>query len=271
MFKPETNQYPYPEDTSGHYGTFSKNRGIIFDKDYPYVDYSKGFAFKRWWVRLLLRLIVFPMAKWNLGLRVIGKENLKKHKEVLKHGAVTVCNHVHPWDYICIMKALHNIKWPYTLSIGENINDKSGPLVRFVGGIPIPPKEDESAQIAFKNAVYILLNKGNFLQFYAEGSLWDYYSYIRPFKRGAASYAVKTNKPILPMVITYREPGKIRKKLIKQVARFDLHVGEPIFANSELSGKEQIDDLTRRAHQAVVALAGLEKENIYLDDIYTKK
>ena len=46
MFDPKTDKYPYPEDTASHYAEVKMDRGIIFDKDYPYVDYSKGFAFK---------------------------------------------------------------------------------------------------------------------------------------------------------------------------------------------------------------------------------
>ena len=45
MFDPKSSKYPYPEDTSGHYLEVNLDRGIVFDKDYPYVDYSKSFAF----------------------------------------------------------------------------------------------------------------------------------------------------------------------------------------------------------------------------------
>ena len=261
MFDPKTNKYPYPEDTCGHYMPVNKDRGIIFDKDYPYVDYSKGFAFKRFWVRLLLRVIVFPWARIKMGIKIKGKYNLKKYKSLLKGGAITVCNHVHMWDYICIMKAIHNFKWPYLLSWDKNVNGESGPLVRMVGGIPIPIG-DIDATVAFNNSLKKLLNDGNFLHVYAEGSMWEYYAPIRPFKCGAASIAIKNNKPILPMAFSYRKPGWFRRKVLKQPAAFTLTVGEPILPNKELGKSEAIQDLTTRAHQAVCALAG-QKENLY--------
>ena len=259
MFVPNTNnRFPYPEDTCGHYAEVNMDRGFVFDKDYPYVDYSSGFAFKRFWVRFLLRLIVFPMARVRMGIRIKGKKNIKRNKALLKKGAVTVCNHVHYWDYICIMKAVHNFKWPYLLSWDKNINGDSGPLVRFVGGIPIP-ENDAEATVAFTNSIKKLLDDGNFLQIYPEGSMWEYYAPIRPFKRGAASIAIKNDKPILPMIFTYRKPGWIRRKIFKQISLFTLHIGEPIFANPELEKNARVEDLTLRAHEAMCVLAGQEK------------
>ena len=266
MFDPKSSKYPYPEDTSGHYLEVNLDRGIVFDKDYPYVDYSKGFAFKRFWVRLLLRLIVFPLARFRFGLKIYGKNNLKRHKAVLSNGGISVSNHVHMWDYIFNMKALHKIKWSYLLSWDKNVNGESGPLVRMVGGIPIP-ENDNDATHAFNEAIKKLLDDGNILQIYAEGSMWEYYAPIRPFKIGAASLAVNHNKPIIPLAFSYRKAGWFRRKVFKQEALFNLNVGEPLFANPDLEKAEQIKDLTIRAHQAVCCLAGFEGNNIY-EDLY---
>ena len=159
------------------------------------------------------------------------------------------------------MKALHNFKWPYLLSWDKNVNGDSGPLVRFVGGIPIPLNDNE-ATIAFTKSLKKLLDDGNFLQIYSEGSMWEYYAPIRPFKRGAASIAIKNDKPILPMAFTYRKPGWIRRKIFHQMALFTLHIGKPLLANKELEKSAQIDDLTIRAHEFVCVLAGQE-QSIY--------
>ena len=263
MFVPNTNnRFPYPEDTCGHYAEVKMDRGIVFDKDYPYVDYSKGFAFKRFWVRLLLRILVFPWARVKMGIQIKGKKNLRRNKKLLKGGAVTISNHIHYWDYICVMKALHNFKWPYLLSWDKNINGDSGPLVRLVGGIPIPLHDNE-ATIAFSNSIKKVLDAGGFLQIYPEGSMWEYYSPIRPFKNGAASIAVKNNKPILPMAFSYRKPSWFRSKVLKQPAAITLRIGAPIMADQELNKAKQIQDLTIRAHQAICSLAGFDNDNIY--------
>lgn len=262
MFDPKTDKYPYPEDTASHYAEVKMDRGIIFDKDYPYVDYSKGFAFKRFWVRLLLRVLVFPWGRVKMGIKIKGKKNIKRNKELLKNGAITISNHVHYWDYICIMKAVHNFKWPYLLSWDKNINGDSGPLVRLVGGIPIP-EHDNEATMALDKSIKRLLNDGNFIQIYAEGSMWEYYAPIRPFKNGAASIAIKNNVPILPMAFTYRKPGWFRRKVLKQPAAVTLNVGKPVFADPSLEKSAQVKDLTIRAHEAVCVLAGFNENNIY--------
>ena len=94
--------------------------------------------------------------------------------------------------------------------------------------------------------------------------MWEYYKPIRPFKAGAATYACKYDKPIIPLAYTYRKPGWIRRKIFKQIALYTLNIGEPIFPNYELNKEEQINDLTIRAHQEVCKLANIkEGENIY--------
>ena len=262
MFTPNTDRFVYPEDTGTHYIDVEKDRGLIFDKNYPYVDNSKSFRFKRFWVRLLLRLLVFPFANVKMGIKINGKSYLKHYQKVLSNGAVTISNHVHRWDYICVMKALHNFKWPYLLSWDKNINGDDGPLVRLVGGIPIP-EDNHEATVVFTKTVKKLLNDKNFLHIYPEGSMWEYYQPIRPFKIGAFSFAVKCNKPIIPMAFSYREPSWFRKKFLKQIALFTLNIGEPLFPNRELEMSKQIEDLTVRAHRSVCFLAGLNDKNIY--------
>lgn len=93
--------------------------------------------------------------------------------------------------------------------------------------------------------------------------MWEYYSPIRPFKRGAASFAIKNNKPILPMAFSYRKASWLRRKLFKQLALFNLNIGEPLSANQELEKTAQIDDLTIRVHEAICELAGFKGDNIY--------
>ena len=261
MYIPSTDKYDFPIDTSAHYLKVKMDRGIIFDKDYPYVDNSFSFRFKRFWVRLLLRVIVFPWTHVKMGIKIVGKSNLKHYKKELSNGAISIANHVAMWDYICVMKALHHIRWTYLLSWDKNVNGESGPLVRIVGGIPIP-KNDLDATVAFNHAIKDLLDNKGILHIYPEGSMWEFYSPIRPFKKGAAAIAIKHNKPILPMAFSYRKPGWIGRHIFRRHANFTLNIGKPIYANPELDKSAQVDDLTIRAHQAVCALAG-QRNNPY--------
>ena len=213
-------------------------------------------------VRLLLNVIVFPAASIRLGLKIEGRENIKKHKDVLNNGVISVCNHVHMWDYIAVMKAIRPHR-PNLLVWDRNINGENGTLIRMVGGIPIP-ENDVAAQRALLKSVNGLLNDQGWLHVYSEGSMWEYYQPIRPFKRGASLIAVLNDKPVIPLAFSYREPGWIRKHIFRQIALFTLHVGEPLYPDRNLKPKEREKDLTIRANRAVCALAGIDPDkNIY--------
>ena len=262
MFDPKTNRYPYTEQTDQHYLKIKKNRGIVFDADYPYIDTSRKFRFVDFLVRVALRTVVFPAAYIRLGLRIEGKKNLKIHRAELEHGAVSVCNHVHMWDYICIMCAVKPRR-PRLLTWAPNINGENGSLIRHVGGVPIP-EDSVKATKAYLNAIRDLLQSGGLLHIYVEGSMWEYYTPIRPFKQGVAYFACDSDVPVLPMAFSYRKPSWFRRKILRQIACFTLHIGEPIYADKSLPKKQRQTDLTVRCHKAVCALAGFkEGENIY--------
>ena len=262
MFDPKTNKFPYTEQTDKHYLEVHMDRGIKFDTAYPYVDRSRGMRFKRTLTRALLYAVVWPVASVRLGLRVKGRENLRKHKEVLKQGAVSCANHVHMWDYIAVMKGVR----PHKTSIlvwAPNINGENGTIIRLVGGIPIPGN-DLAATREYIKQVSEYLESGGWLHIYPEGSMWEYYAPIRPFKAGAAFFACKCSKPVLPMAFSYREPGWIRKHIFHQIACYTLNIGEPLFPDSKLAGREQREELTTRCHDAVCRLAGIDPEkNLY--------
>ena len=250
----------YPEYTDMHYIKIKKDRNIKIDKNYPYVNKSKLFLFKKWLVRILLYLIVFPMTKIKLGLKVYGKNNLKENKELLKNGVISVSNHINFFDYLAILRTVKPFK-PYVLAWKKNINDKSGNLVRLVGGIPIP-EDDIIASKAYFKSLNNLLNDNGWLHIYAEGSMWEYYRPIRPFKTGAAYLAIKNNKPILPIGFSYRRPGFIRRKIFRQIALININVGKPIMINNNLDLKNNTNELTKKIHKAVCDLAGISN-NLY--------
>ncbi len=262
MFDPKTNRYPYPEDTDRHYLKVHKNRGIVFDTNYPYIDRSPMFRFKQGVIRFLLNVLVFPVTTIRLGLKVEGRENLRKHRETLKAGVVSCSNHVHLWDYLCIMKAVRPFR-TNVLSWAPNINGENGFLIRMVGGIPIPDTDLAATKTYFRT-VTDHVRSGGWLQIYAEGSMWEFYAPIRPFKPGVARIACESERPVLPIGFSYREPGWIRKHIFRQIACFTLRIGEPIRPDPDLPKKEQRTDLTVRCHEAVCRLAGIDpKKNLY--------
>lgn len=261
LFDPRCDKFPYTEYTDQHYLKIKTNNGLVFDENYPYIDTSKKFKRKYKFTRFLLHLFVFLVASIRLNLHIKGKKNLKKFKEVLDNGAITVCNHVHMWDTLALLKAFKHYH-PMFLAWDKNVTGENSNLVRSVGGIPIPVDNFGGTKAYLKTVTDFLNNKG-ILHVNSEGSMWEFYQPIRPFKQGAAYFAYRTNKPILPLAFKYRKNGIIRK-LFHSPASFTLTIGEPIYPNYDLERREAIDDLTIRSHDAVCMLAGIDpKENIY--------
>ena len=261
-FDPKTNKFPYTEKTDQHYLKLKKDNGIIFDENYPYIDRSFGIRFKQFLVRVLLVLIVFPMTRIRLGLRIKGKDNIYRYRHELEKGCVSVCNHVHMWDYLSIMSAIRPFK-PMILAWDKNLNGESAGLIRMVGGIPIP-KGNPKATLKFSNEVNEYIRNGGWLHIYPEGSMWEYYQPIRPFKSGVSHFAIANDRPVMPLAISYRKPNWIRRKLFKQIACFTLTIGEPLYKDETLEREKQLDDLTLRARDAVCRLAHIKpEENLY--------
>lgn len=261
-FDPKTTKFPYPEQTDRHYLVVKKNDGTVFDENYPYIDESKRFRRSRFWIRLVLRCLVFFLVYIRLSLKIKGKENLKKYKDVLAKGAVTVSNHVHMWDYLSIMTAMRP-RWMRLLVWAPNISGEMGGMIRAVGGIPIPEHNLKASAVCFKTVIDYL-NSGGLLQIYPEGSMWEFYQPIRPFKDGAAYFAIKANKPVLPMAFSYRKPNWFKRVILHSPANFTLNIGEPIYPDLSLPYNEASIKLTEQMHDAVCRLAGIDpKENLY--------
>ena len=277
VFDPKPNRYPYPEDTDRHYLDVKKNNGLVFDTNYPYIDTSKKFRRNENFTRFLLKVIVFPLTRIRFGLRIKGRENLKKYKDVIDKGVVSVCNHVHMWDYLGILLGIK--RRAHVLTWAPNIRGENGKMLRSVGAIPIP-ENDMQATYKYMETVNNYINSGGWLHIYAEGSMWEYYQPIRPFKRGAAYFACENNKPVIPLAFSYRKPGWFRKVFFKQYAKFTLHIGEPIYPDLTLNRTQMEIDLTKRMHDACCLLSGVDpKDSIYKPvfnhdkrvDYYTEK
>ena len=267
MFDPKCDKFPYPLETDKHYMPVKTHNGLVFDENYPYIDKSFGFRFKRFWIRFLIVTIVFPfLMKIRMGLRIRGRKNLRIFKKALKGGAVTCANHVHMWDYLGVMKALR-YRWPHLLAWDRNISGEMSGLIRAVGGIPIPVG-DVKATVAFNKAIDDHLQHGGLLHVYPEGSMWEYYAPIRPFKSGAFHFAVNNNRPVIPMGYSYRKPGFIRRVIFHQIATFTLTIGEPIMPDQTLTKAEQVNDLTIKTHEAICHLAGWSSEENYYPPIF---
>ena len=234
--------YEYPDRCDEHMIEVEHKHDVLLDENYPYLPKSFGYKLLRALYWLALNLIVFPITRISHGLRIYGKKNLKKHKAALKSGAITISNHVFYWDYLCVLKAIRP-HLAYFPAWKTNLEGPNAGLIRMSGGIPVPT-DNHRAMIKFNKAIEEVLESGKWLHFFPEGSMWFFYPDIRPLKKAVFTYAVKYDKPIIPITLSFR-PRKGIMKLFGKSPRVDLHVGEPIFPDKTL----QVSDREKKMHK----------------------
>ncbi len=246
--------YTYPEKSDQHMLILKRTREIHLDENYSYMPSGIWFRLKRALVACVLHSIVFPITHLTHGLRIYGRDNLKKHKDKLKNGAITVSNHVFMWDYLCVLKAIRP-HISYFPAWKPNFESGFSPFMRILGGMPIPEKNIH-AMMAFKKGMDEVVESGRWLHVFAEGSLWYFYPDIRPLKLAAFQYAVKYNKPLIPITMSFR-PRKGFRKIFGKGPFVDLHVGEPLFADPALPPRVAAEDLRAKAYHIMQGMNGI--------------
>lgn len=249
--------YEYPERSDQHMIKVKHLRDVVLDENYPYLQ--KGF---KWWLQrasavVLYNCVLTWLVRITHGLRVHGRENLKKHKEALKDGAITVCNHVFEWDTICISIALRNRKFYFPAWAG-NLEGPNGPLIRMAGGIPIP--ESIKTMKVFKAAMEEVFATKTWVHYFPEAAMWYFYPDIRPFKKSAFQQAVKYNRPIVPMVYSFR-PRKGITKWFTDKPCADIHIGEPLFPDPNLTPMAAAKKLLEDSHHIMQVMAGITPDH----------
>lgn len=244
----------YPERSDGHMLVLKQTRRLNLDANFDYVPRGPWFRIKRALVAALLNLVIFPVTRLSHGLRIEGRKNLKKHRKELKNGAITVSNHVFMWDYICVLKAIRP-HIGYFPAWRHNFESGFQPLMRIVGGMPIP-EGDIRAMVAFKRGMDEVAASKRWMHVFPEGSLWKFYPDIRPLKLAVFTYAVKYNKPLIPISMSFR-PRKGLLKLFGKGPCVDLHIAEPMHADPSLKPRAAAEELRARAYRMMQEMNGI--------------
>lgn len=246
--------YVYPERSDEHMITVKHLCDVNFDTEYPYLDKSFKYKALRSSYWLIVNAIVFPLLRLTHGLRIRGKENIKKNKSVLKKGAITVSNHVFYWDYLCILRTIRP-HLAYFPAWQTNFEGPNRHLIRMSGGIPVPT-HDIHAMMKFNRAIEQVLLEGRCLHFFPEGSMWLYYPDVRPLKKAVFCYAVKHDKPIIPITLSFR-PRKNITRLFTKKPCVDVNVGEPIYADKSLGSREAMEKLRAEVYHTMQVMNGI--------------
>lgn len=228
------------------------------ENNYPFLDKSFKARFLNFAEYAGIFLIVFPLQRIRYGLKIIGKEKLRKNRKLFKNGAMTVSNHVYRWDYLAVLQAVKFRRMWFPARAAQ-VQSTDSAMIRAAGGIPIP--ETMAGLRRFYAAFDELHKKHKWIHVFPESCRWDFYQPIRPFKTGTFKLALKYDLPVIPMAFSFREPGPLRKFFGVKHPLITLTIGEPVLADKG-TGKSRTQislEMLKNAHKQIEEMAGIEK------------
>ena len=257
-FIPKTGiNYPEKPDEFIYQPVFIKERKTV-DENYPFEDKSFFAKFRHFIIYTAIFTAVFALHPFVYGLRIKGKENIRKNRKLFKNGAITICNHVYKWDFLAVLQAVkyRALTFPARSDLAFT---KDAFQVLGAGGIPLP--ETISAAKKFNETFDNIHAKKKWIHIFPEACRWDFYQPIRPFKFGAFSFAYRYEIPVIPMVITYRPRTgfyKIFRKR-KNDPLITLTIGKPILPDMTQPRKHSSQKMLEEAHAWMEQAAGIEQ------------
>jgi len=245
----------WPEQPDQHLHARTGNNPPTLDEHYPFWDRSFPFKCRSALLYLGIFTLVFLISPVRFALKIKGREILKKYKDLLKNGALTVANHAHRWDLLMILQAIRYRKL-YFPAWKDNLSGPDRGVIRLAGGIPVPT--DIHGIKYFNQAFDDLHKQKHWFHVFPESASWHYYPYIRPFKKGMFTMAYKYNLPVLPMAFSFRPATGIYKLFKGNIPLITLHIGDPILPDTAKPRKEAVNLLRKQCHDRMIALAGIE-------------
>lgn len=236
------------------------DREFVIDENYDFIaDDPKWHRKQRWGYRMILHLVLGTKLRVQMGMKVEGRDWLKKYKEQLKGGAITLGNHCYRLDCPAILLAVGAKPTTKIPMFAPNFRTKDGFMMRLVGGIPIPPVECGMAAMKKFNAAFDFFHeKGYWFHIFPEAARWDYYKPLRPFQKGAFTMSYKYDMPLVPCVIKYRErKGIYRLFGPKEMPLLTVVIGEPIIPDKTKPRKDEVERLREVAHLKMEEMAGI--------------
>jgi 1-acyl-sn-glycerol-3-phosphate acyltransferase len=248
----------YPDKPDAHMYPQQREAELVLDEGYPFLDRSFSFRFKSALLYLGIFTLVFPLNIIRFGLRIEGRGILKKNREILRKGALTVSNHVLHWDFLMVLQAIRFRRLWYP-AFKDNLTGPGRGLIRLTGGIPVP---DRIHGMKFFNRAFDELHKKKkWFHVFPEGANWHYYQPIRPFKKGMFTVAWNYKLPVIPLAFSWR-PARGIHRIFNRIAGKNyplvtLRIGEPLLPDLSRPRKEAVALLRKEVHRRIVELAGI--------------
>lgn len=231
-----------------------KTKDIKFDDTYSYLDKSLKFRIWHFLIYLTTWLAAFPVNRVRYGLRIEGRDKIRKNRKLFANGMMTVCNHIGRWDMICVLQAMRYRK-AWIPMYAQPFNGKDGFLMKHIGGIAIP--DNYRGLRKFDQALDELHESKQWIHIFPESCSWNFYAPLRPFKTGTFNMAYKYSLPIVPLMITFRPRTGWRRFFSKGEPLLTIHVGDPIIPKPDATRKEEVARIRDLAHKSMLDMAGI--------------
>ena len=198
--------------------------------DFPFAPIGviwKFFAFIAYYVIAIP--LVFFYCYVICGFRV---KNRRSIRTIRRTGFFLYANHSHFTDaflapIVAFPKRAYVIVGPDTVSI-KGLRS----FVQMVGAIPIP--DVFSGMASFLNAIRLRTEENCCVSVFPEAHMWNYCTFLRPFKTGSFRYPVHLNVPSVAVAVTYQQ----RKLPFLRKPKRTVFISDPFYPDETLSAKE---------------------------------
>ena len=112
----------------------------------------------------------------------------------------------------------------------------------------LPLSSNFATMKKFVKAVDELLQEGNFVLFYPEQSMWWNYRKPKPLKKGAYTFAVNNQVPVLPCFITMQDSNLLDQDGFP-IQEYTIHISKPIYPDASLKHSENVESMRRTNYE----------------------
>lgn len=180
---------------------------------------------------------------------------IENYRAVKQQGVMITANHFNAFDNYAVFKAIQKDlgrKRLYKIIREGNYTSFPGIYGYFFRHCnTLPLSADHRAFRELRDAIAVLLGRGEKILIYPEQGMWWNYRKPRPMQDGAFSLAVRNNAPVVPIFITM-EDSDVPDGDGFFVQEYTLHILPAIYPDKTLSHIAAKKDMKNRNYEAWV-------------------
>ena len=178
---------------------------------------------------------------------------LENYLAVAEQGAIITCNHFHPFDNYAVFKPIEKSigrKRLYKIIREGNYTSFPGLYGYFFRHCnTLPLSADHRAFRELREAIGVLLGRGEKILIYPEQGMWWNYRKPRPLKSGAFHFAAKENAPVLPFFLTMEDTDRIGADGFP-IQAYTVHILPAIEPDPTLTARENAERMCELNYEA---------------------